>query len=238
MLLGAAVIGLGIAMVYNGQSTNRKVIGKKKKGTRAPSRNNQIYEDAMTGDLRTTMNLSAYANALDDPEVRIVRANKPEDLYDVLGNALQWQDTIREKNNTLAYETYFANPQASRKSVTLPGNYQNKPVLTMLKSEAIFPSLKQYFPFFTKMEYPDGDTPMISPTINPANYRDQMGSYTPFDFGHDNVSSVTTLGTPWGPGGIISHTMIDGGSRLDGQHDLVDYTKPDTKVKKHVHFQI
>lgn len=184
----------------------------------------QAYEDFTTGDLRTNVNLSGVTNVLDDPMTRIVRPKNPMDSYDVIGNAMSWLSEVRQRNNSLASLTYFSQPQASRKTVVIP-RYENKPVTVLLKSDAMFPGLNENWGVFCKMDNPNPTT-AIPCTINPANYRDIMGDYKPFNMPKDTITNIQAIGNPWGPGGFISRNMIDGGNRIAADHDYIDYSIP------------
>lgn len=226
MILGVVIGAIGLAVYHSESVKNTKKRNNYQSQTCYLDPQYQSYEDAMAGDLFTNLGLFTADNALDDPNVKIVRSPDPNTPYRVLENALDWNNQLRERNASLAKESYFALPGRNRKPLSVP-QYQNKPVLTMLKSAEQFPGAKEQFSIFTKLEYPQGESPQGVPsTINPRNYRDILGSYTPFNMPKDTITSITALGNPWGPGGVIGRAMIQGGDRLDSQYDYIDQSRP------------
>lgn len=172
-----------------------------------------FQQDYDEGQMRPKLNLSPYKNFLTDPNLRIVRSESAEDIYDPFGNAYQVNQQVREKNMELGYRSHF--DQNNRKTTTIP-SYNSKPVSLLLPNPEVFPGLENaWFVKFDRDQAPRN----LPITTNAMNYKDAFGDYTTLNLPRDTITSFYTLGNPWGPSGVFNRAFVQGASRLDGQED-------------------
>lgn len=215
----AALGALGYGL-YNSESELRSTVLKDNTvgvTTNAPLKKSEArerLEDLDVGNIQLSMNLNPFYSVVDDPETRIVRAKDPRDIYDVVGNALDFQSTVRESNRKLGIDTHFN--QNNRKTVTV-GAYNQKPVTMLLPAPGIFPGYENQY--FTRL---DRSSSCSLQDQQVKNYKDIWGSVTPYGLPRDNMTALYTLGNPWGPMGVFNRAFIDGANRLTSKADFVD----------------
>jgi len=217
VLAALGAVGYGL---YSSESKLRSNVLKDKAvgvTTDAPLQKSEAMErmeDIDVGNIQLTMNLNPFYSAVDDPETRIVRAKDPRDIYDVVGNALDFQSTVREANRRLGIDTHFN--QNNRKTITV-GAFNQKPITMLLPAPGIFPGYDNQF--FTKMDR-GSSCSLTDQQVN--NYKDIWGTVTPYGLPRDNMTALYTLGNPWGPMGVYNRAFIENANRLTSKADFVD----------------
>lgn len=220
MALVALAVGLVGYSLYNSESELSSAVSRDKrfgKSTDFPLKQceaRERIEDWDVGNIQLNMNINPFFTVVDDPDTRIVRAEDPKDAYNVIGNALDYQSTVRSANRKLGIDTHFN--QNNRKTITV-GAYNQKPITMLLPAPGIFPGYDNQF--FTKMDRASSSS-LVDQKV--GNYKDIWGSVTPYHLPRDNMTALYTLGNPWGPMGVFNRAFVENANRLTGKADFVD----------------
>lgn len=197
--------------------------------------NNKSFQlsEMRTFGLRPKDNIGLGTNVLElENAPQILRTDSLGALRDVRGNSTRYLESARERN------TYLGNlnwDKRNRKTITLPSYYQ-KIVKINVPTPAVVPNW-QSMPN-ARVDRPSGKDYIDNVA---ANYLDPIGDLISPTHGYpiSGITSVEKFGNAWGPGGVYSRAMLEGGRRGDraGFYKDLDPTVPRIP-KKTVKFAI
>lgn len=218
-----AYYGLGDSgYIKSGEATGKSC------GTKVDNASFQRSEMRTFG-MRPKDNIGYGTNMLElENAPQIIRtADKSNLIKDLRKNAEDFLESARERNQ---YTGDLNWDKRNRKTIVLPSYFgnANKLIPNVPTPEAV--------PFWNKIPTARVDRPSGKP------YKDLQAKYYLDPFG-DNISplsgyprssitSIEKFGNAWGPGGVISRAMIEGGTRGDRIGVYSDYDPKIPKVGK------
>lgn len=162
-----------------------------------------------TFGLRPKDNIGYGTNILElENAPQIFRTDSLGALRDVRGNSTRFLESARERN------TYVGNlnwDKRNRKTITIP-SYSSKIVKINVPTPAVVPNW--YAMPNARVDRPSGKDYIDNIA---SNYLDPIGDLiSPTNvYPLSGITSVEKFGNAWGPGGIYSRAMMEGGQRCE-----------------------